>query len=158
MALKLKETLELRAFGLINIPLLFVASPSVLHMDEQACEIKIPLNYWTKNHLHSMYFGALAMGADCAGGLIAMNLIKKSGKKVNLIFKDFKADYLKRAESDVHFICKDGLKIKEGVNKALKSGERVSIPLNIVATTPKACGDEPVARFVMTLSLKVAKK
>lgn len=154
----LKETLGLRLFGIKNIPLLFISSPSVLSMNENSCEVKIPLFYWTKNHLGCMYFGALAMGADLAGGLMAMNQIKKSGQKVNLLFKDFHADYLMRAEADVHFTCHDGVAIAKGVAKAIKTGERVNIPLNILATTPKKTGDEPVAKFVLTLSLKAQGK
>jgi len=154
--MKLKQTIGLRLFGLKNIPLLFVSSPSVIHIDDDYCVAKIPLNYWTKNHLGSMYFGALAMGGDLAGGLMAMDLIQKSGKKINLIFKDFHADCLMRAEGDVHFTCHDGKKIKDLVAKAIKTGERVNTPLHIVATTPKQTGDQPVAKFDLTLSLKMA--
>ncbi len=152
-----KQTIGLRLFGLKNIPLLFVARPSVVSMSEDRCEAKIPLNYWTKNHLGCMYFGALAMGADLAGGLAAMELIKKSGKKINLIFKDFHADFLKRAEGDVHFICAEGKKIREAVKKAASGTERVNTPLHIIATTPSVSGDEPVAKFILTLSLKRSK-
>lgn len=149
-----KETLGLRLFGIKNIPLLFICQPSVIKKTQTSCEVKIPLNYWTKNHLNCMYFGALAMGADLAGGLMAMDLIQKSGKKVSLLFKDFHADYLKRAEGDVHFICEDGQTIEKAVQKTLDTGERTNTPLHIVATTPKVSGAEPVARFVLTLSLK----
>lgn len=150
----LKETIYLRYFGLRRIPLLFFVRPTILEMDDEHCVVKIPLNYWTKNHLNSMYFGALAIGADCGGGLLAMNLINKTGKKISLIFKDFNAEYLKRAEADVHFTCHDGPEIQKIIDETLQTGERVNYPMKIVATTPKKFGDEPVAKFVLTLSLK----
>ena len=53
-------------------------------------EIKIPLKRRTKNHLYSMYFGALSVGADITGGFLAMMCIQKTNKRVALIFKDFK--------------------------------------------------------------------
>lgn len=153
-----KQTLGLRYFGIRNIPLLFICSPSVLYIDEKRCEVKIPLNYLTKNHLGCMYFGALAMGADLAGGLMAMDLIGKSKTKVSLLFKDFHADYLKRAEGDVHFKCVDGPKIHQAVQETFQTGERINIPLHVAATTPKISGEEIVAKFVLTLSLKAAHK
>ncbi|MBL7684874.1 MAG: DUF4442 domain-containing protein [Deltaproteobacteria bacterium] len=153
--MSLKETLILRAFGLMKIPTLFLVSPSVLKISKEMCEVKIPLNYITKNHLNSMYFGVLAMGADCAGGLMGMEAIKRSGKKVDLIFKDFKAEFLKRATSDVHFICKDGKKIYEQVQETIKSKKRTNRVMHIIATTPKVSGDEPIAKFELTLSLKM---
>lgn len=155
--IKLKETIGLRAFGIKNIPILFLTSPSVISVDEEHCEIKIPLNYITKNHLGCMYFAVLAAGADCAGGLIAMNACQKGPVKVDLIFQDFKAEFSKRAEADVHFRCDEGKKAISLVEKAIKTGERVSTPIKIIATTPKVSGDEVVAKFTLTLSLKARK-
>jgi acyl-coenzyme A thioesterase PaaI-like protein len=152
-----KQTLALRTFSLFKIPLLFIISPTVVKLTEKECEVRIPLNRLTRNHLKSMYFGVLAMGADCAGGLIAMEAIQQSKKKVSLIFKDFKADFLKRAEADVHFICKDGIKIRDQVQETIRTHKRVNQTLSIIATTPKISGDEPVAKFELTLSLKAQK-
>lgn len=149
-----KDTLGLWAFGLTKIPLIAFVRPSILKVDDEECVVKIPLNYWTRNHLKSMYFGTLAVGADVSGGLIAMHLIKRSGKKVQLVFKDFKANFLKRPEADVVFRCTDGKKIKRQVQETLKSKKRVNRVVKIIATTPSVSGDEPVAEFELGLSLK----
>lgn len=155
--LQLKQTLLLRGFSLVKIPLLFAISPTVVSLEKDSCVVKIPLGFWTKNHLGSMYFGVLAMGADCAGGVIALDLIKKSGKKIGFIFKDFKADFLRRAEADVHFRCSDGAKIRKIISQTVKTGERANATLAITATTPEISGDETVAKFLLTLSLKTEK-
>ena len=149
-----KQTLLLRAFGLTKIPMLFFLSPTILKLNKKECAVKIGLNYRTKNHLGCMYFGALSAGADCAGGLMGMEAIKRSGKKVDLLFKDFHADFRKRAEGDVVFTCTDGAKIQQMVKDAVKTGRRINKTMMIVATTPKVSGDEPVAIFELTLSLK----
>jgi acyl-coenzyme A thioesterase PaaI-like protein len=155
----LKETLKVRALGISKIPVLFFLSPSVLELNDYRCVVKIPLTYRSKNHLGSMYFGALAAGADLAGGLMGWKIsdefaAKTKKKKINLIFKDFKAEFLKRAEGDVHFTCEEGQAVRELVEKVALSGERAQIPVNITATVPSKLGDEPVARFVLTLSMK----
>ncbi len=150
----IKNTIYLRLFGLAKIPMLFMSNPEVVKMTNEETIIKIPLNFITKNHLGSMYFGVLAMGADCAGGFMAMNLIRASKKKVSLVFKDFKANFLKRAEGDVYFTCKEGKKIASFVKEVIKKKKRMNKVLNIVATTPSVSGDEPVATFELTLSLK----
>ncbi len=155
--LTMKQTVFLRAFGFFKIPLLFYVSPTVVHLSEKACAVKIPLNWRTKNHLGSMYFGTLAVGADCAGGLMAVEAIRKSGQKVSLIFKDFKAEFLKRPEADVVFSCQDGPMILEQVKETIRTGERVNRTLKIKATCPSKLGDEPVALFDLTLSLKAQK-
>lgn len=151
----LKETVMLRSFGFLKIPLLFFISPSVVELSDEKCVVKVPLSRRTMNHLRSMYFGALSAGADCAGGLIAMRLIQTEGNgKVSLIFKDFHADFLKRAEGDVYFTCTQGAEVQALVRKTIASGERESMAVNVTATVPSKLGDEPVAKFVLTLSLK----
>ena len=151
----LKETLFIRTFGLFKVPLILFVSPSVVQLDDKACTIKIPLKRRTKNHLNSMYFGVLCTGADIAGGLMAMNEIKKSKKNVVLAFKDFKADFIKRAEGDVYFTCEQSLEIKDFVKKVIASKERMNFPLIITATVPAINPQEIVARFELTLSLKL---
>ena len=151
---KYQDTMFVRLFGFMKVPLIFWVSPTVVRMDDQECVIKIPLNRRTKNHLNSMYFGVLCTGADLAGGLVAMNEITASKKKVALSFKDFKADFLKRAEGDVHFIVTQIPEIKKFVADVIKSGERMNMPVEIKAVVPSINPEEVVATFVLTLSLK----
>lgn len=152
----LKETIGLRAFAAAKIPLIGFCKPVVMARDEQRVVIKIPLRRRTKNHLGSMYFGVLAVGADLAGGLLAMDLIRRSGQKVSLVFKDFKVDFLKRPEADVHFTCHDGALIADLVQRTLSSKKRENATVRVVATCPKMSGDEPVADCLLTLSLKAS--
>lgn len=150
----LKETAIVQMLGLTRIPVLFFVGPQVMELDDQGCAVKIPLGFRTRNHLGSMYFAVLAAGADLAGGINAMFAIRRSHPKVSLVFKDFHAEFLKRADGDVLFRCSDGPAIEAGVAEADRIGERVLVPLSIVATVPLKYGDEPVARFRLGLSLK----
>jgi len=151
---KYQDTIFVRLFGITKVPLIFFVSPSVVCLDEKVCVVKIPLNRRTKNHLNSMYFGVLATGADLAGGLVAMKEITDSKKNVALSFKDFHADFLKRAEGDVHFVCTQIPEIKKLVEDVVASGERMNFPVHIEAIVPSE-SNEPVAKFILTLSLKL---
>jgi acyl-coenzyme A thioesterase PaaI-like protein len=144
-----------RLFGLLKIPLLAFVRPRVVELSPDRCVVKIPLRRRTRNHLGSMYFGALAVGADCAGGLIAAELIRRSGEPVHLVFKAFRAEFLKRPESDVYFICEDGPLIQAQMERVLATGERVTEPVALTAAVRAPDGSlEPVARFALELSLK----
>ena len=124
-----------------------------MSISDTRLEVKIKFNRRTKNHLNSMYFGVLSVGADVTGGFLAMKFIRESQSEIALIFKDFHADFLKRAEGDVHFICEDGSAIQKLIEVAEKTGERQNLPLNIIATVP-TISHEPVAIFILTLSIK----
>ena len=148
-----KTTWMMRIFGIFKVPLIWWCRPKVISHTDESLEVKIPLRFRTKNHLGSMYFGVLAVGADVTGGFLAMDPIMKSRRKVALVFKDFKANFLKRPEGDVHFFCKDGAEIKKLVDKAIETGERHNYTMSIDATVP-SISTEIVAKFSLTLSLK----
>ncbi len=149
-----KETALLRLLGL-RIPMLFFLGPRVLELDEDRCAVEIPLTWRSKNHLiGAMYFGALCAGADLAGGMPALRLVFAKHRDVKLVFGDLRAEFLKRADGDVVFRSKDPRRVAEVVREAVRSGERVSAPVEVVATVPSKYGDEPVARFTLTISVK----
>jgi acyl-coenzyme A thioesterase PaaI-like protein len=152
---RFKQTWGMRLFGWLKIPLLASVHPTVVELNETRCVVRIPLRRWTRNHLGSMYFGALAIGADCAGGLLAMDQIKRAGGQVSLVFKAFQASFLKRPESDVYFICEDGEAIRDQVRRTLASEDRITEPMAIQAAVKAPDGSfEPVAIFILELSLK----
>ena len=133
-----------------KLPIISYCSPSVIKSNCDEVILRIPLKRRTRNHLKSMYFGALCVGADFSGGLLTLNIIKKHKSKANLIFKDFHADFLKRADSDVQFICKDSSVIEEGVINNLKNNKRVNFNINVEAF----CNNKLIAKFRLTTSIK----
>jgi hypothetical protein len=82
-----------------------------------------------------------------------MKHITDSGRKVSLAFKDFKAEFHKRAEGDTLFVNTQGEEIKKFVESVIESGERENMTVLVEAFTEQM-GDEPVATFNLTLSLK----
>ena len=158
-ATNLKSSVSLRRIkwnlfllGLFKIPLLFYVSPKIIAISPDSCIVKIKLRRRTKNHLNSMYFGAMAVGADVAVGLHAFYLSELKKAKISLAFKSFNAEFLKRAESDVNFICEEGNKIIKMIEESMIEGKRVNEMIDVQAINSS---NEMVAKFTMELSLKV---
>jgi hypothetical protein len=158
-ATDLKSSVSLRRIkwnlfllGLFKIPLLFYVSPKIILISPDSCIVKIKLRRRTKNHLNSMYFGAMAVGADVAVGLHAFYLSELKKAKISLAFKSFNAEFLKRAESDVNFICEEGNKIIKMIEESMIEGKRVNEMIDVQAINSS---NEMVAKFTMELSLKV---
>ncbi|WP_306599132.1 DUF4442 domain-containing protein [Geothrix sp. 21YS21S-2] len=150
----LRRTFALRLLGWARIPLLASVRPTLEELDADHCVVRVPLRRWTRNHLGSMYFGALAIGADCAGGLLAVERIRARKAGLTLVFKSFEARFLKRPEADVRFICEDGALIGELVERALASEERQTAPVRVRGAVRTPSGLETVAEFTLELSLK----
>ncbi len=99
--------------GLVKIPIIGFVRPRLISIDDETVRVKIKLRQRTKNHLKSMYFGALAVGADIAGGIHAFYFAEKASYNVSFAFKGMKADFIKRPESDILFESAEGLSVKE---------------------------------------------
>jgi len=138
----------------LKIPVLWFLGPRIVRIDDEVAEILIPLTWRTRNHLKVMYVGALCAGADLAAGMGAARHIFGGGQQIDLLFKDLRGDFLKRADGDVLFRSAEGRAVAAAVAQTRATGERVTIPVSVVATVPRKYGDEPVARFTMGLTMK----
>ena len=143
---------KLFLLGIFKIPMIGFVRPKLLMLDEQKVKVKIKLSRKTKNHLNSMYFGALAVGADVAAGIHAFYFSEIMGYKISFAFKGMHADFLKRAESDVVFEITEGLKIKKAVEESKNKKERVNTEVEVLARNEE---NEIVAKFNMIVSVKV---
>ena len=150
-----KSTFVVRMWALRNVFLLWLVRPRIVEVNDRRCEMIVPLNWRTRRRdIHAMYLGTLCMGADIAGGLIAFQIMTRTKERFSFVFKDIRGEFFKRAEDDVHFACEDGPLIQQMVARAHASGEREEALVRVVARVPKKLGDEPVAQFELTLSVK----
>lgn len=141
----------MKAFSLTQVPLLFATGASVESINDHDCVIKMPFIKINKNHWGSLYFGALSIGADAAVGLLAAYKIRKTSKNISLVFKSFESEFLKRADGPTRFICNEGHRIDELIQRTIESGERVHKKIHARAETR----GEIVAKFQLELSLKL---
>lgn len=142
-------------FGQFKVPLIGHLRPKLLTLNDKELVILLRLNRRSKNHLNSMYFGALAMGADLAGGLYGFYHAKLLNKKITLAFKSFQAQFIKRPHADVYFVCQMGDVVKEMILRSSQQQGRVNQPIDVQAYTNYPKNPELVAAFTLELSLKV---
>ena len=144
-------------FGRFKVPLIGSAKPKLINLTDEDIIVKIKLRRKTKNHLNSMYFGAIAIGADIAGGLHGFYHIHKAHVKASILFKSFEAKFLSRPESDVYFVCTEGLLVKQVIESSIKQNKRINQPLTIDAYTMYEDNDQKakVAELKLELSIKV---
>lgn len=138
--------------GFFKIPMIGYIRPRLILLNDDSVELKIKLRRRSKNHLNSMYFGALMVGADVTAGVHAFYFTRNEKKKVSFAFKAVKAEFLRRAESDVVFKMSQGNLIKDAVNKSMVEAERVNLAVEVSAFDRS---NEKIAIFEMMVSIKV---
>ena len=101
-----------------------------------------------------MYFGALSIGAELAVGAPMAFLIATRRSRVQFIFKDFQADFLRRADGHVRFVCSELAALAAQLEKAESSqnSERFSQTYPVLAYCKSSV--EPIAKFAVTISVK----
>lgn len=142
---------KLYLFGFFRIPLIGFCWPQIHQLSVNAISVRIPLIRRTKNHVNSMYLGAMSIGADLASGFLAYHLLQSRGLKAAPVFKSMKVEYLKRAEAAVYFNCDQGAEISQMIDEMERTGERVNKTVSVNAM----CNNELVATFEMELSMKL---
>ncbi|GIS73105.1 MAG: hypothetical protein CM1200mP10_26820 [Candidatus Neomarinimicrobiota bacterium] len=120
IAERFKYNLYLWYFGLTQVRLIHYCRPKIVDITEEKVVLMMSLDRRTRNHVRSMYIGAMVVGVDMVTGFTAMVRIRESKRKVIPIFKDLTANFLKRAEGDVYFICREGKAITEAVEKTIQ--------------------------------------
>jgi len=151
---QLKMTAFVRLFTFLKLPLLNWIKPSVIELGDERSILKVPLSRRTKNHLGTMYFGALSMGGEGVVATAAVDEIRKSKLRIDFVFKEFHATFLKRAEGDVHFICEQTRDVRALIQKAIASKERETEVFRSYAVVPSKDPNEIVAEFKVSLSVK----
>jgi acyl-coenzyme A thioesterase PaaI-like protein len=142
---------QLFLLGKVKIPMLGYTGLKLIEINDKTVKAQIKLKRKTKNHLNSMYFGALAVGADVAAGIHAFYFANVHEKKVSFAFKGMSCEFIKRAESDCMFISEDGKKVEDAILESIETGDRVN-----TTTVVKAYDKENdlVATFEMIVSVK----
>ena len=139
-------------FGLVKIPMIAFCRPKIVVWDEQKVVIRIKRSRKTNNHLKSMYFGALMVGADLAAGMHAFAYSSTGNQKISLAFKSCSAQFLQRPETDVYFTAESGILVQEMIQKSMLSQQRVNEMITVYVSDESG---QEVAVVTMELSLKV---
>src|SRR5690554_7252388 len=88
--------------GMFKIPMIAFTRPKLMLLDDNSSQVRIKLRRRTKNHLKSMYFGSLAVGADIAAGLHAFYFAEESGVKVSFRSEEHTSEL----QSRPHLVCR----------------------------------------------------
>ena len=142
----------LRIMGWWHIPMLGFVRPHLLQLDNEIVMVSIRMRRRTRNHLKSMYFGALAVGADVTAGLHAFYFADQQGVRPSFVFRSMKATFHRRATETVYFTSHEGSKVEAIVRQAMETAERVHGTVTVEA---HSASGEHIASFEMEISIRI---
>jgi hypothetical protein len=88
---------------LLKLPLAWMAGLRITYLDSGGCEIRMKHCFWNKNPFGSMYFAAMAMGAEMSTGLPAYAYLRRRSQNVSLLLSGMEAVFHKKAVGRIYF-------------------------------------------------------
>jgi len=106
-----------------RLPLGACAGLRVVHLDDEACTVRLAGGWRTRNPFGSAYFAAQAMAAEMSTGAPAFMLVQGATASVALILREVRAVFTKRITGRSSFTFADVAGMRAVVERAARSGE-----------------------------------
>src|SRR5438477_12927790 len=151
----LNHPFKFRMFLLARLPNAFFAGVRIREINENVCSVTVPYKWFTKNPFRSTYFACLSMAAEMSTGALCLVHLYKRNPALSMLVVKLESEFFKKATGRTNFICEDGLKIKETIKQAIRTGESKSIRAKSVGRNSE---DVIVAEFYITWSFKLRKE
>ena len=116
-------TTKLNSFLFFKLPSAFICGVRVKEINNELCKATVTHRWINQNPFNSMYFAVQAMAAELTTGALVMNEIQASGKKISMLVANNKSSFSKKATGTITFICEDANLVREGMAKAIETGE-----------------------------------
>ncbi|MFM7645463.1 MAG: DUF4442 domain-containing protein [Sphingomonadales bacterium] len=140
-----------RLYMLIKLPAAFLSGLRVENASLEQSVVRISLHWLSQNPFRSIYFASLAMAAEMSTGILAMARIYKKKTGVSMLVVSMQSQFYKKATGTIRFSCNDGALFESAIQKAIDSGESVTLQATASGTNQRG---ERVAQFVFTWSFK----
>jgi len=108
---------NLNRFLFFKLPSAWWSGVRATKIEENICEVSVTHKWINQNPFRSMYFAVQAMAAELTTGALVMRSIKESNQKISMLVAENKATFSKKATGKIKFLCSDGAKIKEAIEK-----------------------------------------
>lgn len=143
---------KINTFMFFKLPLGWWSGMRVKSLTDTTAIVKITHKWINQNPFKSMFWAAQGMAAEMSTGVLVMQEIEYSKRKVSMLVTHQESDFFKKATGTILFTCQGGIQIRKAIQESLKTGEGQVITL----TSEGVNGDGVVvSNFQFQWSLKV---
>jgi len=108
---------------LFKLPLAYFGGVRVKILSNDKAVVKIKHKWINQNPFKSMFWAAQGMAAEMSTGVLVMQEIEKSNRKVSMLVTHQESDFFKKATGSILFTCKGGNEIRDAIEESIKTGE-----------------------------------
>lgn len=143
---------KINTFSLLKLPSAYLCGVRVKSISEDLSVVTVKHKWINQNPFKSMFWAVQGMAAELSSGILVMQAIQNSGKKVSMLVINMNATFTKKATGRITFKCNDGKAIRNAIRKSVETGEGQTL-----LVTSEGINEEgvSVAKFQFEWSLKV---
>ena len=143
---------KINFFTLFKLPSAYICGVKVKSISEEKSIITVKHRWMNQNPFNSMFWAVQGMAAELSTGILVMQAIDVSNRKVSMLVTNMNATFTKKATGRIQFECNEGLAIKEAIQKSVETGEGQT-----VLVTSEGINEDgvSVSKFQFEWSLKV---
>lgn len=128
------STSKFNTFTMMKLPSAWLTGVRLRKIDAQSSTVSVKHRWINQNPFKSMFWAVQGMAAELATGALVIGYIRNSGKKISMLVVTNKAQFTKKATGRINFVCNDGNKIKEAIDKTIATGEGQTCWMKAVGT------------------------
>jgi len=118
-----KKTRNINTFLFFKLPSAWLCGVRLRYLDDKRAVVKVKHRWINQNPFRSMFWAVQGMAAELSTGVLMMEGIRKSGKRISMLVANNKASFTKKATGTIVFCCEEGALVTDLINKAIETGE-----------------------------------
>ena len=112
---------SINSFLFFKLPSVWWCGIRVRAISSESCSSNVRLGWFNKNPFKSLFWAVQGMAAELTTGILIMQAITASKKRISMLVLNNKANFSKKAKGLISFNCYQGEKINEVINRLLES-------------------------------------
>ncbi|RKR07916.1 uncharacterized protein DUF4442 [Maribacter vaceletii] len=128
------STSKFNTFTFFKLPSAWWCGVRLQSIDKKRAVVTVKYKWFNQNPFRSMFWAVQGMAAELTTGAMMIDQIEDSGKKISMLVANNNANFSKKATGKITFVCEDGDKIKEALDKAIATGEGQTLWMQSIGT------------------------
>ena len=118
-----KQIRKINTFLFFKLPSAWWCGVRLRHLEDNMAVVQVRHRWINQNPFRSMFWAVQGMAAELSTGILVMEKIRASGKRISMLVANNKASFTKKATGTITFSCEEGALVDELIKKAIETGE-----------------------------------
>ena len=112
---------KLNTFTFFKLPSVWWCGIRVTKIENSFCEVKVVHRWINQNPFKSMFWAVQGMAAELTTGVLIMQAIKNSNRKISMLVLNNRANFSKKAKGKILFECNENQILSKAMNQLLET-------------------------------------